>query len=238
MISLAWSFWPRYEVTSIRGGAVIIDSFYSPRPQFTDAAVALLTSHGIPVDAYKDAEVTVELYRRLPTYGYNLIILRVHSGVLQGDASAPIFLFTNEQYETGKYVLEQLERQVLSGKIDADNESEEPVFTVGPRFVAMSMEDNFNNSTVILSGCFGLYTDQLARAFGQKGARVFISWNERVTLAHTDEACMELLKDLINERITLNEAVNRVTTEVGKDKAYNSTLLYWPKEAGCLILKP
>lgn len=201
-----------------------------PQNRNSDAAAAFLTSRGITVDVYKDENVTVDLYRRLPAYGYNLIILRVHAGVLVREGpKAPTFLFTNEPYTTNKYTWEQLEGQVLSGKIDPDNSSEKPLFTIGPLFITMSMEGNFNNSIVTLSSCLGLYTDELARAFEQKGAKVFVGWDEKVTLSHTDEACETLLKALIDGRMTVGEAVRKVMTGIGGDSAYNSTLGYSPK---------
>lgn len=238
VIVLAYFFWPRYEFVSAKGTAVIVDSFYSSTPQFTDAATAFLTSKGIHVDVYKDENVTVDLYKQLPAYGYNLIILRVHAGILQTDPTAPTFLFTNEPYSTGAWMMEQMEGQVLGGKIDSDNSSEQSLFTVGPAFVAISMESNFNNSVVILSSCFGLYTDQLADAFVKKGVKVFIGWDEKVTLSQSDEACNLLLKALIDEKMTVSGAVEKVMTEVGEDKTYNSTLKYYPKEAGNIMLSP
>jgi hypothetical protein len=238
VIIIAYFFWPRYEFISAKGGAVIVDSFYSSTPKFTDAATAFLTSKGIHVDVYKDENVTVDLYKQLPAYGYNLIILRVHAGILQTDPTAPTFLFTNEPYNAGSMWEEQLEGQVLGGKIDPGNSSEQSLFTIGPAFVAMSVEGNFNNSVVMLSSCFGLYTDQLADAFVKKGAKVFIGWDEKVALSQSDEACNLLLKVLIDEKMTVSKAVEKVITEVGEDKTYNSALKYYPKEAGNLVLSP
>ncbi|MCD6530660.1 hypothetical protein J7L06_10340 [Candidatus Bathyarchaeota archaeon] len=134
VIVLLYFFWPKPQYISVKGGVAIVDSFYSSDPSFTDEAVAFLKSKGIPVDVYKDSEVTVEFYRRLPTYGYSLIILRVHSGILERDPTSPTFLFTRESYATGKYVMEQLTEQVLSGVINPDNPNEKPVFTVGQAF--------------------------------------------------------------------------------------------------------
>lgn len=233
---LAYFFWPRPEYVSVKGGVAIVDSFYSLDPSFTDEAVAFFKSKGIHVDVYKDSEVTVEFYRRLPTYGYNLIILRVHAGILERDPTSPTFLFTKESYETGKYVMEQLTEQVMSGVIDPDNPNEKSVFTVGPLFVSMSMKGRFNDSVIVLSSCLGLYNTQLAEAFIHKGAKAFISWDEKVSLQHTDKACMLLLKTLIEDRVTIDEAVRRVMKTVGPDQSYHSTLKYYPKEAGSLKL--
>ena len=103
-------------------------------------------------------------------------------------------------------------------------------------FVRMSMEGDFGGATIVLSSCLGLYTTYLADALVDKGAEAFISWDWKVTLAHTDEACMVLLKALIEEGMTLAEAVEKVMTEVGKDVSYGGTLKYYPRKTSSLKL--
>ena len=66
IIILAYVFWPRHEYITVKGGAAIVDSFYSSEPQFTDATAAFLMSRGLHVDVYKDENVTVDLYKQLP----------------------------------------------------------------------------------------------------------------------------------------------------------------------------
>jgi hypothetical protein len=230
--------WSRSEAIIAKGGAVIVDSFHSSTPEFTDTTSAFLTSKGIHVDVYKDENVTVDLYGQLPALGYTLVILRVHAGIAQTDPTAPTFLFTNEPYNPGAKWEEQLIGQVSRGKINPDNPSEQYLFTIGPAFVAVSMEGNFKGSVVILSSCYGLYTDQLADAFVRKGAKVFIGWDEKVTLSKSDEACNLLLKALFDEKMPVEKAVEKVMNEVGEDKAFNSVLEYYPKEAGNLVVSP
>jgi hypothetical protein len=210
--------------------------FYSSSPQFTDEVTTFLTSKDIPTNTFKDSNITVDLYRQLPYYGYNLIVLRVHAGVLESDPTKPTFLFTEEQYNTYEYLIEQFSEQVQSGKIDPDDPDEEPVFTVGPLFVARSMEGNFNDSIIVLSSCLGLYTDQLAKTFIDRGAKAFISWDEKVGLAHTDEATLVLLSSLIEEGMTVSEAVEKAMNDVGPDTAFDSMLHYYPQEAGSVKL--
>jgi hypothetical protein len=214
------------------GGVAIVDSFYSSKPSFTDEAVMFLSSKGLRVDVYKDENVTVELYRELPTYGYSVIVLRVHAG-LGEDAMSPTFLFTNEPYVSNKYQLEQASKQILQGIIDLDNPVN-PVFSVGPLFIDRSMKGNFNNSTIMLSSCYGMYNEWLADAFIKRGAKAFIGWDEKVILEHTDKASLALLEALISENLTIGDAVARVMNEVGPDEACGSKLEYYPTEAGDL----
>ena len=236
IIVFAYFFWPHPNQILVSEGVTIVDLFYSSNPQFTNEVSAFLTSKDITTNTFKDSNITVDFYRQLPKYGSSLIVLRIHAGVLESDPTKPTFLFTEEPYNTYEYFFEQLSDQVQSGKIDPDNSAEEPVFTVGPLFVAISMEGNFSDSIVIMSSCLGLYRDQLAKAFIERGAKAFISWDEKVGLAHTDEATMVLLKSLIEEGMTVSEAVEKAMNDVGPDTTYNSMLHYYPQEAGSVKL--
>lgn len=238
-IAVAYFFWPRFEYVSLRGGVVIVDSFYSSSPSFTDQTVHFLVSSGMPVDVCKDENVSVELYRKLPAYGYSLIILRVHTGIYgEGNTATSTGLFTTEAYSPYAYFTEQLTKQICPGTIDSDGAAPKRYFAVTSLFVAMSMEGNFNGSVVVLSSCLGMWMNDLAEAFFQKGARAFIGWDEKVNLAHTDEACMLLLKALIQQRMTVSEAVEKVMTEVGPDQTYGSKLRYCPENASSVRLEP
>jgi len=215
----------------------IVDQFYSESPGFTDQALEFLGSRGISVKVHRDKDVTVGLYRRLPTYGYRLIILRVHAGVCERLKDHPTFLFTAEPYTTGKYTVEQLTNLVMSGVIDPDR-PESPVFTVGPDFVRMSMEGDFGGASIVLSSCLGLYNQYLAEALIEKGGKVFVSWDEKVSLEHTDKAALLLLKALVEEGTTIREAVEKVMEEVGPDPIYGAVFKYYPPQAGGLRVMP
>jgi hypothetical protein len=237
IIVLAYLFWPSPEHSTTKEGVTIVDLFYSSQPQFTDDALVFLSSQGLETNTFTDSNITVDFYRELPQYGYNLIILRVHAGVLESDPAKPTFLFTDEPFNTFDHLVEQLLGHVESGKINPDNPAEDAVFTIGPQFVIVNMDGSFNDSIIVLSSCLGLYTTELADAFVQKGATAFISWDEKVSLSHTDDACMLLLTSLITDEMTIDDAVRTVMTEVGPDTAYDSTLKYYPTEAGSLKLE-
>lgn len=93
----------------------IVDQFYNESPSFTDQAVRFLDGRGISVKVHRDEEVNVELYRNLATYGYRLIILRVHAGVCGRLEGNQTFIFTAQKYATGSYMFEQLTDQIRSG---------------------------------------------------------------------------------------------------------------------------
>ncbi len=96
--------------------AVIIDqlAITDPDPDFISSAATQLKSAGYKVDYYRPDEVTVELYRDLPSRGYKVIIIRSHAtssigvadlsnGTIGGGRSQSVGLFTNELYRNDAY---------------------------------------------------------------------------------------------------------------------------------------
>jgi hypothetical protein len=63
--------------------AAIVDhlSLTEPNPAFADRATGVLEEAGYAVDYYPGEQVTVDFYRELPSRGYEMLILRVHSAV-------------------------------------------------------------------------------------------------------------------------------------------------------------
>jgi hypothetical protein len=204
--------------------AAIVDHLSLTRPNqtFIEAATNILKQAGFTVDYYPGEKVTVEFYRNLPTHGYSLIILRVHS--------TPLSLFTSEPYDQNKYVWEQLTDQLTRAKYF--QEDEHAFFGVTAQFVRSSMKGRFNNSTIIMMGCLGLTFTDTAEAFIERGAKTYISWNDFVLASHTDLATVHLLRHLITEQQTVRKAVDDTMAEVGPDPIYNSQLLYYPLRAG------
>jgi len=176
----------------------------------------------------------VEFYRNLPIHGYSIIILRVHSAAvaLEGKeyVEAPVSLFTSENYSRTKYVWEQLTDQLL---IASYSIPEPPYyFGITPKFVTSSMRGKFQNSVIVMMGCEGLNNTEMAEAFIEKGAKVYISWNQMVLASHTDLATTHLLQHFLIEKRTIKESVQETFDEVGFDPVYKSLLIYYPLEAG------
>ncbi len=205
--------------------AAIVDhlSLTVPNQTFIETAANTLKQAGYKVDYYLGEKVTVEFYRNLPTHDYNIIILRVHSTAIYGQ------LFTSEPYSSTKYVSEQLTDQVLKFSFYG----EPPYyFGISPLFVKYSMKGKFQNATIIMMGCDGLRNTDMAQTFIERGAKVYISWNESVSASHTDQATTRLIQHLILEKQTIRQAIDNTMEEVGLDPAYNSLLVYYPLEAG------
>ena len=111
---------PAPPVTDSTGGprAAIVDhlALTQLNPAFAETAADLLEQAGYAVDYFPGEEVTVGFYRHLPTWGHELIILRVHSALGRvGDQPTDwVTLFTSESYDKTSYRKDQTARNTLA----------------------------------------------------------------------------------------------------------------------------
>jgi len=215
--------------------AAVVDhlSCTAPNRTFIQTATNILIKAGYTVDYYLGEKVTVEFYRKLPTQGYGLIILRVHSALVSTE-EPPVTLFTSEPYSKMKYVYEQLTDQLgwVTYRFENGTPTEPTYFGISPLFVKQSMNGRFEDAIIVMMGCNGLTYADMAQAFIQKGAKAYISWSDAVVASHTDQATIQLLKHLVTENQTIKQAVTETMKEVGPDEAYQSQLGYYPFEVG------
>ncbi len=209
--------------------AAIVDQLTPlyPNDEFIKEITRQLEDYGFEVDVYSGDEITVDFYRTLPAHEYKLIILRSHSGLLGVDPKVTnkTWIFTNEQYSQNLHVTEQLSDRLTYGKITEDSEW---VFTLSADFITGSTEGDFADTVVIMMGCSGLYRTDLAKAFVQKGASVFIGWNDSVLLSYVDKATGTLLENLCTEELSIAGAVADTAMQVGLDPEYGAALEYFP----------
>jgi len=166
--------------------------------------------------------------------------LRAHSALVKSSIP-PLGLYTSEINSTTKYTKEQDTRQLRVGSLPYDVfKDNRTYFAVTPEFITRSMKGRFDNTIIIMMGCHGMrfylggnlrYRD-MADAFIEKGAKVYISWSGSVLGAHTDKATTRLLQNLIAKRQTIGEAVVNTNKEVGFDPRHRSLLDFWPYEVG------
>lgn len=212
--------------------AAIVDQLSGtfPNPSFNDNAKTILVSAGYTVDYYGPDQVTVDFFRNLPSKGYGLVIIRAHSTgwARFGD---PVAIFTSEPYSRDKYMLEQLSDSVSSGLL-ANNQA---YFVVTSNFVRKSMQGEFPKSIIVMMGCTGLITSEMAQAFVARGASVYISWDNSVTVDRTDEATTALLHSLASGK-NVEEAVNAAMSKVGTDPVFSSHLGFYPEDQVGLML--
>lgn len=209
--------------------AAIIDQLYSLRPNqaFIEQTTQELQDYGFEVDVYQGDVVTVDFYRQLPTYGYKLIIFRVHSGLLIGrkDVADRVWLFTSEPYSRMRYFIEQLTGQVTLATTAEDAPC---VFAISAKFVTQSMEEQFTNTAIIMMGCSCFRFEDLAQAFIQKGASTYMAWDASVELDYVDDATITLVEKLCSKELTTAEAVAETMKEKGTDPSFRAVLQYYP----------
>jgi len=227
---LTYSFLhPKSQININRGSsykAAIVDhlSLSAPNQTFIQTATNTLEKAGYTVDYYPGEEVNVELHRNLPTRGYDLIVLRVHSA-LKNASDPPLCLFTSQPY-SNEYLLEQLTDRI--GRVSFIVDKPPFYFGILPNFIRSSMNGRFENTIIIMMGCNGLTYTKMAEALIEKGAKAYISWNEKVSASHTDKATIHLLQKLTIEKQTIKQAVTETMEEVGPDPIDGSTLQYYP----------
>ncbi len=218
--------------------AAIVDQLYSLQPNeaFINEITKELEDYGLEVDLYQGDEVTVDFYRQLPGYGYELIIFRAHSGLLRGKGERieRTCLFTNERYSETRHVAEQLSDQLAKARID---EYHPWVFGIGDEFVTQSMEGEFDNTVIIMMGCSCLYLDDLSQGFVEKGASAYLAWNGTVDLSYVDDAALSLVRNLCTEELTVREAVAETMAEKGPDPHYGAVLKYYPPQSGDRVVR-
>ena len=219
--------------------AAIVDQLYNLRANqvFIEDTTQKLKDYGFDeVDVYRGDDVTVDFYRQLPTYGYQLIIFRVHSGLLIGRESVAdkTWMFTSELYSRTRYFFEQLRGQVAHATTDVDIPS---VFAISAKFITDGMAERFTNTVIIMMGCSGFNSDDLAQAFIQNGASAYMGWDASVDLSYVDDTTMALVDKLSLEELTMAEAVTETMKEKGPDPNNRAVLKYYPQASANKTLR-
>ena len=209
--------------------AAVVDQLYNlqPNEDFIAEITNELEEYGFAVDLYQGDEIIVDFYRELPTHGHKLIIFRAHSGLLSGIPKT--VLFTNEEYSPDRYPTEQLFDQLLMG---AAGPGQPVMFGITASFVTRSMKGGFDDTVIIIMGCGGIYLPDLAQAFIDKGASVYLAWHLSVLLQYVDDATLYLIGQLCSENATVEEAVDRTMHVIGPDPEYEAELQYYPSGTG------
>ncbi len=213
--------------------AAIVDQLYTtyPNENFTTEVKGALEAYGFQVDVYQGSEVTVDLYRNLPSYDYKLIILRSHTGIMESaqEVIQAASLFTNEPYNQVKYPLEQFDDRLMKVRATEDSPF---FFGIRPTFIFKSMEGRFHNTVVIVAGCSVLNDNILALTFTLKGASAFLGWDASVGLDYVDKATISLVKNLLSEKRTIKKAVDVTMATDGPDPEHQAYLRYFPPQSG------
>jgi len=98
--------------------------------------------------------------------------------------------------------------------------------------VHKNIDGDFPKSVIIAMGCNSLNETcaEMAEAFIQKGAKVYIGWTGFVDLAHADNETVRLLEMLLNKNKTVADAVYGTNS----DPYWLSKMDFYPSSAGSL----
>lgn len=206
--------------------AAIIDGLRTTHENktFRWTAQDILKQAGYKPYYYQGGSDTVSFYRSLPTKGFEIIILRVHSAMNPEDTELAIF--TNEEWSETKARTVYL-YDMLNDRLAGVYQYSKRFFGIRRNFV-LAMDGRFENTIVIMMGCHGLATQSTAEAFIQKGAKTYIGWDCFVISQYVDETTTKLLEHLALEKHTISEAVAKTVEEVGDDPYHGATLRHYP----------
>ncbi len=186
---LAYSVY--YKQQSIQGKkAVILDQLYGENTEygFTECCQRLLESKGFKVKVISGENVTVGLFRDLD-WSADVVVLRVHSGIFDGKT----WLFTHEEYDSSKYVLEQLSGEVNIGRCGS---VDYPAFAVSSGFFEDLVKSR--SGLVVVMGCNSLEKDDLGEVLSMDGVGAVVGWSGAVTVEETDEIVFSFLENMVS----------------------------------------
>ncbi|NWG09248.1 MAG: hypothetical protein HXX80_02880 [Nitrososphaerales archaeon] len=204
----------------------ILDSLYvmDPNESFLDEANRTLSDAGFDVDMYIGSDVTVELFKNLPSLGYKLIVLRVHTAY-----EPDIVAFFTGNYADSGYFTEQLMGWVRIGEVEGER-----FYAVTPDLIRIASSGGFQKSIVIVDSCYGLNLTSMAIAFIEKGASAYIAWDKGVYPNYSDNATLRLIDNLL-EGMTVEEAIQATPSDPSK---FGSVLSCYPDDGGDIRLIP
>ena len=219
--------------------AAIVDqlSLTYPNPSFVQNARSTLERAGYQVEYFPGEETDVDFYQHLPTHGYEVLILRVHSAVNEGEDGGAdgVSLFTSEAFTEEKLKAYESRYALSSGSwrsaLNANyyvGDDSKWYFGITPDFIRSRTTGRFKGTLVIAMGCYGLRTEGTARAFVEKGAATVIGWDKSVSAGHTDTATQQLLQYLFVEKIPPEQATELTMKEVGADPTFGAELRSYP----------
>jgi len=218
----------------VSGGpsAAIVDQLSAAygNETFVEECTLILQEAGFTVDYYGSDSVTVEFYRKLPTRRYELLVLRVHCATYHPDLRV-VALFSSERYSQNRYLGEQLNDQVSAVAFAPYEEGDPTYFGITDRFVVSRMEGQFDDTIVVMMGCDSMRYHCMADAFVERGASVYVGWDDLVSTPHTDKVTIDLLGHLLSQGHTVGEAVSEAMTS-GADPYYGGVLSFYPVASG------
>jgi len=196
---------------------------------FVQETKELLEGIGVKVNYVGVENVKLEVYRNLAKY--NLVILRVHSGLLIGEEVVCFFTSEPLPENPGKYSEWFSKGYLANATLELRDGTKKHFIGVKPDFISNCLNGEFENSIIIAMGCNSLDLESysMAKAFvDDRKALVYIGWTRDVTVDYTDNATLELLKRFFQKNQTVKEAIEIKRL---RDPKTGAVLKYYPASA-------
>ena len=178
----------------------------------------LLQKTGYQVNVVSGDDVTIDYLMNIPRDS-DLYIFRVHSTCIDNRT----WVFSGERYKANSYPILQ-----IAGLIHKAKPSQESgyLFAVSPEFIQEYNKGGFKDGVVLMMGCEGLCVNDLANAFCEEGASIYVSWDGNVCLSHTDRAFLSIIESICERKSTILEALEYTQNQIGNDPVYHYSLNY------------
>lgn len=218
--------------------ALIIDQLYDemPNESLHKMAAEYFENAGYKLDIITTKDVTVDLYKKLPSMNYKYVIVRTHGAENVQD----VVLFTGEKYSEDEYVNEQLFGEVKKAapflevsynfdghdsdkwivvndttrykisSITPDIETKNEFFAIAPNLVKNGMNGKFDDTVFILGGCNTMSNPSLAKSLIDRGASAVIGWDNKVGNYDNDVALLATLSNILVKNMELTQAVESI----------------------------
>lgn len=238
--------------------AAIIDQLYSdvPNEDFHKEAEKYLKEAGFQVDIITTQDITIDFYKKLPSFNYKFVIMRTH-GAADKTEKDEVTLFTGEKYQEDKYISEQLFGQAkratplyeviydttnsdsewvivndtyrtLSTPVRTESSSSNEYFVITPKLIDNALKGKFKGTTFILGGCETMTTTSMAESLVRQGASAVVGWDAQVTSIQNDMVILALLDQLFVSKSSLPDAVDFVMKKFPPDHfGHNGRIQYY-----------
>jgi len=195
-----------------------------PNPGFVENVTLSARKAGYSLDYISPNSASIDFFINLPTYHYNLIILRTH-GVAVGSPA----IATSDTYSQYNRINDQLLDRL--GAIESNGTL---LFTLNPGFVSYVMCGKFPNTIILAMTCGLLTSSTYPQAFIGKGAGAVIGWNGAVTVSHTDLVFESLITELLTGN-GVDRSLQVATERWGPDPLTGAQLLSYPNSTSMSI---
>ena len=105
-------------------------------------------------------------------------------------------MFTSEEYKPNSYYLEQLAGEISGARVDYLSDT---YFVLSSDYFKHYLIGNIKADCVILMGCNGLVSEDMAQAWIDAGASSYVGWCGDISINMTDVYTKDLVQSYIKK---------------------------------------